>query len=86
MKRFFLGIAFCLICLGAAEDIALPDNAYLQGAVSYILEDYSSAETTRRLVKAHPDNNKTHTIITLPPRAKSANENCSSKAVSSPLL
>ncbi|MDR1324187.1 MAG: hypothetical protein LBK68_07120, partial [Candidatus Margulisbacteria bacterium] len=58
MKHLFLGIACCLICLGTAEDIALPDNVYLQGAVSYVLEDYSGAETPRRLVKVRLHNQK----------------------------
>jgi hypothetical protein len=71
MKRFFLGIACCLICLSAAADIALPDNAYLPGIVSYVLEDYSGAETPRRLVKVRlRDPKKDFVMIDLPASQK----------------
>ncbi|MDR1453731.1 MAG: hypothetical protein LBJ25_07160 [Candidatus Margulisbacteria bacterium] len=58
MKYFLLGIAVCLSGLSAAADSALPDNAYLPGVVSYILEDYSGAETPQRLVKVRLHNQK----------------------------
>jgi hypothetical protein len=63
MKYFLLGIACCLLGLSAAADITLPDNAYLQGTVSYILEDYSGAEIPLRLVKVRLHNQKKDFVI-----------------------